>query len=437
MLWGEIPACDIRLRTGAIMLRKEGGDVKDEDWSIDQATKTECRARKGFPHKGLRNYPDRGAFGVHIKYPRSVPGLPQMTEIFMQFSLFYFANHAGPEAERGKYRLILESAKWADQNGFIRVWTPERHFHAFGGLSPNPSVLAAALAATTERIQICSGSVVLPLHDPIRVAEEWAVVDNISDGRVGLGVACGWVPNDFVISKNQEHFDNRKEVFAEKISILRRLLRGDTLSVINPQGEQIQIRTLPRPIQKDIPIWITAAANPETFRQAGTLGTNLLTHLLGQTMKELAWKISIYREAWKAAGHPGRGTISLMLHTFVGDSDESVRALVREPMKKYLASSLNLAAAHVKSVPFLKNASDIDTTLLTPEIVDELLEVSFEKYFHMSGLLGSVERCLEMVDYAEDIDVDEIACLIDFGVPTDTVLSGLETLNELRHLANS
>lgn len=355
----------------------------------------------------------------------------------MKFSLFYFANHEAEEQVRDKYQLILESAKWADQNGFVRLWMPERHFHSFGGLSPNPSVLAAALAMVTEKIQICSGSIVLPLHDPIRVAEEWAVVDNISGGRVGLGVACGWVPNDFVISESQADFDRRKKVLAEKIPILRKLWRGESWLLTNPQGEEIAVQTLPRPIQKDVPIWITAAANPETFRQAGDMGVNLLTHLLGQTVQGLAGKIVTYREAWEAAGHPGRGTITLMLHTFVGDSDEQVHDLVRNPMKRYLAGSLNLAAAHLDSVPFIQNPASIDLDSLTPDTVEQTLEASFEKYFHMSGLLGSHEKCLDMVDQLEGIGVDEVACLIDFGVKEETVLASLQDLNVVRVLANS
>lgn len=355
----------------------------------------------------------------------------------MRFSLYYFANYESREYERGKYRLILETAKWADQNGFDGVWIPERHFHAFGGLSPNPSVLGAALAAITQNIHIRSGSVVLPLHDPIRVAEEWAVVDNISDGRVGLGVACGWVPNDFVISQHQADFDNRKEVFAENVSTLRKLWQGESLSLINPQGKEINVQTLPRPVQKDVPIWITAAANPETFRQAGELGANLLTHLLGQTVSELGAKIVIYREAWEAAGHAGRGIMTLMLHTFVGDSDDEVHDLVREPMKKYLGSSLDLASGYLESVPFLKNTNRINLDALTPEIVDKILEFSFERYFQTSGLFGSPESCIAMIDQLEKIDVDEVACLIDYGVETDTVLSSLEKLNEVRCLANS
>ena len=84
----------------------------------------------------------------------------------MQFSLFYFANHAGEDHESGKYALILKSAKWADENGFTRLWTPERHFHSFGGLSPNPSVLAAAIAALTKNIQICSQLLCLLMSQP-------------------------------------------------------------------------------------------------------------------------------------------------------------------------------------------------------------------------------------------------------------------------------
>ncbi len=354
----------------------------------------------------------------------------------MEFSLFYFANQDPQNQGCDKYRLILESAKWADRNGFARLWMPERHFHSFGGLSPNPSILAGVLAATTERIQICSGSVVLPLHDPIRVAEEWAVVDNISHGRVGMGVACGWVPNDFVISNSQSCFESRKDVFAENIATIRGLWQGEKRTLTNPLGEQIEIQTLPRPIQKDLPLWITAAANPETFQQAGELGVGVLTHLLGQTVQALEEKIRLYRQAWEAAGHPGRGTVTLMLHTFVGDRDDEVHDLVKEPMKTYLAGSLNLASAYMESVPFMKDTDNIDLEALTPEMIDQTLEASFEKYFHMSGLFGSYEKCLDMVDKLSDCDVDEIACLIDFGVSADAVLASLEDLNVVRILAN-
>jgi len=87
--------------------------------------------------------------------------------------------------------MLLESAKFAVDNGFAAVWTPERHFQRFGGLYGSPSVTAAALSVVTKRIAIRAGSVVLPLQNPLRVAEEWAMIDNLSNGRVAIAAASG------------------------------------------------------------------------------------------------------------------------------------------------------------------------------------------------------------------------------------------------------
>ena len=108
------------------------------------------------------------------------------------------------------------------------MWTPERHFHAFGGLYPNPAVTGAAVAAVTERIKIRAGSVVLPLQNSIRVAEEWSVVDNFSKGRVGISFASGWQINDFVLAPH--NYATRKEVMLREIETVRQLWRGETLA---------------------------------------------------------------------------------------------------------------------------------------------------------------------------------------------------------------
>ena len=109
----------------------------------------------------------------------------------VDFSLFFFSAD-GTAAGSEKYKLLMDAAHFADTNGFKAVWTPERHFQAFGGLYPNPSVLSAALAVSTKNVQIRAGSVVVPLHHPIRIAEEWALVDNLSNGRTGIAFATGW-----------------------------------------------------------------------------------------------------------------------------------------------------------------------------------------------------------------------------------------------------
>ena len=112
----------------------------------------------------------------------------------IDFSLFYFSG-SGDQAAGDRYRLLLDGARFADRHGFSAVWTPERHFHAFGGLYPNPAVVTgAAVAAVTERVAVRAGSVVLPLHDPVRVAEEWALVDNLSKRAGGRLLRGGLAP---------------------------------------------------------------------------------------------------------------------------------------------------------------------------------------------------------------------------------------------------
>jgi natural product biosynthesis luciferase-like monooxygenase protein len=371
---------------------------------------------------------------------RTVPqlDLPHAAKA-IDFSLFYFSSAERGEDAAQKYRLLLEGAKFADKHGFTAVWTPERHFHAFGGLFPNSAVTSAAIAATTERIHIRAGSCVSPLHSSIRIAEDWAVVDNLSGGRVGISFAAGWQPNDFVL--RPETFDRRKEIMFEQIEEVRALWQGQAVTYPNGKGESVAVQTLPRPIQAELPVWITAAGNPETFQVAGAKGLNILTHLLGQSVEELAAKIAIYRQAWTANGHSGRGTVTLMMHTFVGERNDTVKDIVRQPMRQYLGSSLDLIQQAAWSFPTFKQKTTGDngrfsTTQLSERDLDEILDFSFERYFETSGLFGTVETCLRTIDRLKGIDVNEIGCLIDYGVDTDKVLAQLPLLDEVRRRAN-
>ncbi len=359
----------------------------------------------------------------------------------IDFSLFYFASDESEEGVADKYRLLLEGAKYGDKHGYAAVWTPERHFHAFGGLYPNPSVASAAIAAVTERIHIRAGSCVLPLHSPIRVAEEWALVDNISRGRVGISFAAGWQPNDFVL--RPENYADRKAIMFRDIEVVKRLWRGESVTLPGPRGD-VSVRTLPRPVQAELPIWITAAGNPETFRMAGEGGFHILTHLLGQSVEELAEKVAIYRQAWAEAGHLGHGQVTLMLHTFIGEDDEQVREIVREPMKAYLRSSVALIKQAAWYFPTFKQRAEVtgkspiellDSDDLTDEDMEALLDFAFERYFETSGLFGTPETAVHMVNKLKEVGVDEIACLIDFGVPSETVLQHLPYLTRLKEMA--
>ena len=150
------------------------------------------------------------------------------------------------------------------REGFAAVWTPERHFHAFGGLYPNPAVTSAAIAAMTTRVKIRAGSCVLPLHHPIRAAEDWALVDNLSNGRVGISFASGWQPNDFVLAP--EAFADRKNVMLAGVDALRRLWRGEKVPLSNSTGETVAMVRCPGPFSRK---FRSGSRRPATRRHSG------------------------------------------------------------------------------------------------------------------------------------------------------------------------
>ncbi|MEQ9004148.1 MAG: LLM class flavin-dependent oxidoreductase, partial [Pseudomonadales bacterium] len=365
-------------------------------------------------------------------------GAPKLSRT-LDMGLFMWGNDDAPGPE--KYRLLIEGAKYFDANGFSAVWTPERHFHAFGGPYPNPAVTGAAVAAVTQNVKIRAGSCVVPLHHPVRIAEEWAVVDNLSNGRVEIAAASGWNPNDFVL-RPENHADN-KRVMYDQLEQVRALWRGETVAFPGPMGKDVEVQSLPRPVQKELPCWITTAGNPDTWRQAGELGLNVLTHLLGQSVDEVKDKIRTYREARAAAGFdPASGRVALMLHTFVGSDNDVVRELVREPMKSYLSSSMKLAMDYAWAFPAFKRPGgddakpeDVDLKSLSDEETDTILNFAFERYFETSGLFGDVDTCVAMLARCAEAGVDEIACLLDFGVDTQMVMDSLPRLKAVKDIA--
>ncbi|WP_228461910.1 MupA/Atu3671 family FMN-dependent luciferase-like monooxygenase [Paracoccus liaowanqingii] len=357
-----------------------------------------------------------------------------------EMSLFYWGNDdgAGPR----KYELLLEGAKFADRHGFAAVWTPERHFHAFGGPYPNPAVTGAAVAAVTKTIAVRAGSCVAPLHHPARIAEEWAVIDNLTNGRAGLAIASGWQPDDFVLRPENTPPAN-KAAMLTVIDQLRRLWRGEAVEFPRADGTPFAVVSQPRPVSKELPIWVTTAGNPATWQEAGRIGANVLTHLLGQSMADIAARIPEYHAALREAGHdPADFSVTLMLHSYLADTREQSMEVAREPMKDYLRAAAALVKQYAWAFPAFKRpagVSDpmaIDLSTLDEGEMEGILDFAFQRYFNDSGLFGTVDEAAARVAELKAIGVTEIACLIDYGIAPAQVLTGLEYLARLHDRVN-
>lgn len=335
----------------------------------------------------------------------------------MKLSIYFFsADDEVPADER--YQFLFTVAQYADRAGYHAVWTPERHFQEFGGCYPNPAVLTAALSRVTQHIGLRAGSVVLPHHHPARIAEDWALIDQLSGGRAGVCLATGWHKGDFVF--HPEHYQDRREYTFDQVATLRALWRGEAVSFPGPDGEQLEIRTFPRPVSKELPLWAVHSTNPQTWVAAGTQGLNVLTLL--DNWERLEHNIGAYRAARADAGlDPLGGTVTVGIHTFVGVDDDVVRAQVRGPLSGYLSSFLTQrggdAALRGESKP------------LTPAERETLVGHAFEDLYQHRSLLGTPDKCIATVERLAGIGVDEVACLVDFGMPLDLVVASLPQLD--------
>jgi len=338
----------------------------------------------------------------------------------MDLSVYFFsANDRYDFGER--YRFILDVARFIDKRGFTAIWTPERHFQEFGGSFPNPAVLSAALAVATEHIGIRAGSVVLPHHHPVRVVEEWSLVDQLSDGRAGVCVATGWHQGDFVFYP--ERYESRREDTLSQIETLRRLWRGESARFPGPEGRELEVRTFPRPRQPELPLWLVHTSNPRTWLEAGTRGLNVLSLLT--SWEKLEENIAAYRVAREEAGHdPLAGVVTIGMHTYVGDDEDQVWELVREPVKQYLASFMSQQRNDEKAGGTSRGTDAAEQ--------DKLAELMAEDYYRRRSLLGAPDKCAATIDRLRAAGVDEVACLVDFGLPFPTVLAALPALDDLR-----
>ncbi|MFF7725018.1 MupA/Atu3671 family FMN-dependent luciferase-like monooxygenase [Streptomyces sp. NPDC008001] len=357
--------------------------------------------------------------------PAAEPAAPQTTPRTPDFSVYFFGDYPEEGNQQGKYELLMETARFADRNGFHALWMPERHFHSFGGLFPNPAVLAAALSRETSRIRLNAGSVVLPLHDPVRVAEEWSMADNLSGGRVGIGIASGWHANDFVFFP--ERFGRHKETMYEQLEQVRRFWRGEPLRRATGDGEA-DVRLFPRPVQDAPPMYTAVVGNPASFVLAARHDLGIVTNLMTQSVEQLAENIALYRRTRAEHGlDPAAGRVAVLLHTYLAAGHDTARAEAYEPLSRYMRASLSLFGGVTNSL-----GHNVDLSSLSEDDLDVVFRRAYDRYCDQRALIGTVGTVSPVVDSVTAAGADEIVALVDFGVAPDDLRASLTHIDALR-----
>jgi len=263
----------------------------------------------------------------------------------MEFGVLNFFEHpAGGKAEHRVFKEQLDTLRAAEELGFDYIWAPEHHFTEYG-FCASPMLTLAAMASITKRARLGTAVVVLPFNDPVRVAEEGAMVDLMSDGRFELGVGRGFQPVEFRgfgVDQARSH-----EILDEALQIIERAWTGEAVSFKGVHFQIDQHAVRPRPIQRPHPpIWL-AAVNAPSFERAGMRGYNLLCTLVpGFHTPLTAEYVQTYRRALSARGHDAaKKQIGALSMVYCADSTEQARQDFGGPVlwyfrtiEKYVAS---------------------------------------------------------------------------------------------------
>jgi alkanesulfonate monooxygenase SsuD/methylene tetrahydromethanopterin reductase-like flavin-dependent oxidoreductase (luciferase family) len=251
-----------------------------------------------------------------------------------------------------------------DELGFDSLWCNEHHFNAYGGILPSTPMMLSALAQRTRRVMLGTSIVVLPLHNPIEVAEQFAMVDLMSGGRVALGVGRGFVTHDYEV-----HGIPYEESQARTTEGLEVILKAWQDGPFSHQGNFHRFEHVdvwPKPEQRPHPpIFVACTSSPKSFEWVGQQGYNLLTVAYGPGFQDVAQLNTIYRDAWLAAGHPANSwQINTHYQVVVAETSAEARAICQPALVRYRQAVLASQRAPVPEEP-----PDYDKLIATGRII--------------------------------------------------------------------
>ena len=224
----------------------------------------------------------------------------------------------------------------AEALGYDSVWLAEIHFQKDRSVLAQPYVIAAAIAAKTQRIRIGMAVSILPVLHPLHLAEQAATVDQLSHGRLELGIGRSGLPEHY--HGFGVPYAESRDRFFETLRIMRRAWTEDRFSFEGKFYQVKDICVMPKPFQKPYPPLRVAATIDETYPLVGKLGLPIFLAVRTTSIAHLERCVVSYREAWKAAGHPGNGDVSLIVPVYVAEDPQAARDEPEASMMHFLHS---------------------------------------------------------------------------------------------------
>jgi alkanesulfonate monooxygenase SsuD/methylene tetrahydromethanopterin reductase-like flavin-dependent oxidoreductase (luciferase family) len=340
----------------------------------------------------------------------------------MEFGSFMEFPPVAAAGQSAAFDQALAEIQAAEEYGLDAVWLAELHGAPERSVLSAPMMLASAIGACTSRVKIGIAVQVLPLSHPLRLAEEAATVDQISHGRLIYGIGRSGVVRTY--ENYGISYGESRERFAETLEILKLAWTEPSFSYEGKYHRFNNVSVTPKPYQKPYPELRMAAATPETFPQIGRLGLPIFVAVRQGPFGQLAERIKSYREAYAAAGHPGRGQVFLRVPAYLAETRQRARAEAEESIMSFFRYQAELGRDSARraggelAVQRLRQVERLESLTYDEALATQLL---------VDDPDGFTARLREV---QEEIGLDGILAELNCGgkIPQDRVVHALRLL---------
>jgi alkanesulfonate monooxygenase SsuD/methylene tetrahydromethanopterin reductase-like flavin-dependent oxidoreductase (luciferase family) len=321
----------------------------------------------------------------------------------MRFGFFDQLPRADWQSESQRYQDILTQIELGDKLGFNTAWLGELHFIPSISCLPSPLMILAAAAQRTQRIRLGTAVTLLPLHNPVKMAEDAATLDVLSGGRLEFGVGRGAAPVYFAGYNVPQ--EETRERFEESLEIILQAWTSERLSY---QGKYWRIQDLtltPKPVQKPYPPIRIAANSPETFAIAGREGFPIFASPLINPPDKLREYLSVHRESLKAGA---KQDVALAFPVHVAES----RTQARQECEASLMSFFKVAGELIKPLA----GAPIKNYEAYQHLLARIQQATFESIDRDIGIFGDPDYCVERVQaLRQEFPMEEFICYFNRG----------------------
>ena len=342
----------------------------------------------------------------------------------LRFGTFFFFQAAPGQRHEDIIRNELTQVEWSEELGFDEVWFTEHHFIDYG-LSVDPATLASAAASRTRRVRLGLAAAILPFHHPLRLAEQMALVDIISDGRVDVGVGRGNRPAEFAGYRVPQQ--ESRERFDETVDVMQRAWTHERFSYHGRFFSFDDVRVIPKPIQRPHPPLYQVCVTKDGIENTALRGWPMLNSVLFGPVDQLVTNRDTYVNTLEKAGRTpdevaallGRWGVSRQIYVADTDAralDEARAAEVwyQESFRRFVIPD-RIEEAHPSLQPHFR------------QLAERLAKISWDELVRETVAFGSPDTVARKIEAMRAAGVGHVLCWMNFGgLPQDKIRRSME-----------